>query len=191
MTLLPPNLAGDGRVAYQGLWIAEVRDAAVTLYGGTRRSREIWVRTAGGQDRRWVTNDGQFGALEGHRVGVLAFRLEDGEEALLGMVNYDTGEMRLLSGGHSGFGWKIWLAYFGLLLLVEGGDPWRMYAWLAGLILLVGASVYSAISGLQLGERDRQRLIFLKDLEWQSAELVDHASQIAPRADVEIHPGSS
>lgn len=163
--LLPPDLAGDGRVAYQGHWISEHRDTEVSGDSGIRKSREIWVRDLCGEERRWEMDDRRFGALEGHPVGVLACHPDDGEEVLLGMVNYHTGETRLLSGRRSGFGWKVWLGYFALLLLVEGGDPWQMYAWLSGFVLLTGTTVYLALGEVRLAERDRRRLAFLKELE--------------------------
>lgn len=164
-SLLPPDLAGDGRVAYQGYWISEHRETEVSGEGGIRKSREIWVRDLSGEERRWEMDDRRFGALEGHPIGVLAYQPADGEGVLLGMVNYHTGEAQLLPRRRSGFGWKVWLGFFALLLLVEGGDPWRMYAWLSGFLLLTGTTVYSALADARLAERDHRRLAFLKECE--------------------------
>lgn len=161
---LPPELASDRSILYRGTWLTETRQAVELRDNPNATRREIWVRLPSGRDKKWCTYEPVFSALEGHEVGALAWVTSEGNEVLVGMVNYNTGESRVFwTSSRPGCGCVLWLLLFVSLALVERGGAWRLIVWCIAFLVLTIASVIETRGAKKERILDKARLKFLAE----------------------------
>lgn len=161
--LPPDDQASDERTLYIGTWIGEFRQPVELKGRPNAVLREIWVRLPSGMDKKWRTNENVFSALEGHQVGALVGpSSQPGEEFLIGMVNFSTGEKRTFwTSNQLGCGCLLWIILFSLFGFVQRADDVWMYVWVGAFIVFSAVTYSDSRKARQLRKRDAERLDYL------------------------------